>query len=131
MAIPTAAAQSINRCRIDGKTVYTDQPCGASLQRQVERVEPTPQQAPRRMSDAEHNNLGLAEQWDRRMTQRDRDLANEQATMQYQATAVNNECQALRARRDQILRLSVTRQQQYPWRDTMNDIRRRMNQLHC
>ncbi|AXW59651.1 DUF4124 domain-containing protein (plasmid) [Ralstonia solanacearum] len=42
LAIPTAAAQSINRCRIDGKTVYTDQPCGASLQRQVERVEPTP-----------------------------------------------------------------------------------------
>ncbi|CAH0447738.1 hypothetical protein LMG10661_03811 [Ralstonia syzygii subsp. syzygii] len=65
------------------------------------------------------------------MTQRDRDLANELAAMQYQATAVNNECQALRARRDQILRLSVTQQQQYPWRDTMNDIRRRMNQLHC
>nr|CUV53504.1 conserved exported protein of unknown function [Ralstonia solanacearum] len=131
LAIPTAGAQSINRCKIDGKTVYTDQPCAGSLQHQVERAEPAPQQAPRRMSDAEHNNLGLAEQWDRRMAQRDSDLANEQVAMQYQATVVSNECRDLRARRDQIQRLPLTVQQLDPSRSEMNRIRLRMNQLHC
>ncbi|CAJ0780550.1 hypothetical protein KTE26_19350 [Ralstonia mannitolilytica] len=33
--------------------------------------------------------------------------------------------------RDNILRLSVTTQQMSPWRDNLNYIRKRMNELHC
>ncbi|CAM2286101.1 hypothetical protein EPIRMAN_GEN20615_13055 [Ralstonia mannitolilytica] len=94
LAIPTAGAQSINRCQIGGKVVYTDQACGSSLQRQIERADPAPQQLPRRMSDAEHNNLALAQQWDNRMAQRDRDLASEQAPMTAKANANAATCAA-------------------------------------
>lgn len=100
LAIPTAEAQSINRCQINGKTVYTDQPCGTSLRRQIDPAEPAPQQLPRRMSDAEHNNMEMAEQWDRRMAQRDRDLASEQASISAKQNAAGAACAALKQEKE-------------------------------
>ncbi len=73
----------------------------------------------------------LARQWDRRMAQRDRDLEAERVVVQQQVAATNAECRNLKAQRDSMLRLSVTTQQQYPWRDNLNYIRKRMNELHC
>ena len=73
----------------------------------------------------------LARQWDQRMAQRDRDQAAEQIAIQQQVSAVNVECARLKADRDGILRLSVTTQQMSPWRDNLNYIRKRMNELHC
>ncbi len=103
LAIPTAEAQSINRCKIGGKVVYTDQACGTSLQRQIDPAEPAPQQVPRRMSDAEHNNLEMAQEWDRRMAQRDRDLATEQASTSAKQNAAAANCATLRQEKEAVL----------------------------
>lgn len=73
----------------------------------------------------------LARQWDQRMAQRDRDLADEAIAVQQEVNSLNARCSRLKADRDNILRLSVTTQQMSPWRDNLNYIRKRMNELHC
>ncbi|CBJ41542.1 hypothetical protein [Ralstonia solanacearum] len=127
----------VNKCVINGQTVYTEAPCAQAMRALVGNA---PAQAPgnarqREMEEAavsvRRAEEQLARQWDQRMAQRDRDLAAEQIAVQQQVSAVNAECARLKADRDGILRLSVTTQQMSPWRDNLNYIRKRMNELHC
>ncbi|WP_064297722.1 DUF4124 domain-containing protein [Ralstonia solanacearum] len=129
-----AHAQTVNRCAIKGRTVFTDQPCSQAMDAPP-LVHGSDGQRSQEMAAAASRNRAaeeqLARQHDERLVQRDREQENERNAMRYQATVVNNECRDLKARRDQILRLPVTQQQLSPWRDTMNDIRKRMSELHC
>ncbi|MCL9846055.1 hypothetical protein [Ralstonia solanacearum] len=127
----------VNKCVINGQTVYTEAPCAQAMRALVGNA---PAQAPgnarqREMEEAavsaRRAEEQLARQWDQRMAQRDRDLAAEQIAVQQQVSATGAECARLKADRDSILRLSVTTQQQSPWRDNLNYIRKRMNELHC
>ena len=136
-APPTAPPAGVNKCVINGQTVYTEAPCGQAMRALAGN---TPAQPPgnlrqREMEDAaaaaKRAEEQLARQWDQRMAQRDRDLAAEQIAIQQQVSATNAECARLKADRDGILRLSVTTQQMSPWRDNLNYIRKRMNELHC
>ena len=136
-APPAAPPAGVNKCVINGQTVYTEAPCGQAMRALAGN---TPAQPPsnarqREMEEAaaaaKRTEEQLARQWDQRMAQRDRDQAAEQIAIQQQVSAVNVECARLKADRDGILRLSVTTQQMSPWRDNLNYIRKRMNELHC
>lgn len=136
-ARPAAPPAGVNKCVINGQTVYTEAPCGQAMRTLVGNAPP---EAPGTASQREIEEAAaaakraeeqLARQWDQRVAQRDRDLAAEQIAVQQQVGAVNAECARLKADRDGILRLSVTTQQQPPWRDNLNYIRKRMNELHC
>ena len=136
-ARPAAPMAGVNKCVINGQTVYTEAPCGQAMRTLVGNA---PTDAPgnarqREMEEAaaaaKRAEEQLARQWDQRMAQRDRDLAAEQGAVQQQVSAVNAECARLKADRDGILRLPVTTQQLPPWRDNLNFIRKRMNQLRC
>jgi len=136
-APPAAPPIGVNKCVINGQTVYTEAPCGQAM-RALAGNTPAQQLGnahQREMEDAaaaaKRAEEQLARQWDQRMAQRDRDLAAEQIAVHQQVSAVNAECARLKADRDGILRLSVTTQQMPPWRDNLNYIRRRMNELHC
>jgi hypothetical protein len=127
----------VNKCVINGQTIYTEAPCGQAMRALVGNA---PTEAPgnarqREMEEAaaaaKRAEEQLARQWDQRMAQRDRDLAAEAVAVQQQVGAVNAECARLKADRDGILRLSVTTQQMSPWRDNLNYIRKRMNELRC
>ena len=132
-----APPAGVNKCVINGQTVYTEAPCAQAMRSLVGSA---PAEAPgsarqREMEDAaaaaKRAEEQLARQWDQRMAQRDRDLVAEQIAVQQQVSALNAECRDLQVRRDSILRLSVTTQQQYPWRDELNYVRKRMNRLQC
>lgn len=138
---PTARSSvppaGVNKCVINGQTVYTEAPCGQAMRALVSNA---PTEAPgnarqREMEEAaaaaKRAEEQLARQWDQRMAQRDRDLAAEAVTVQQQVSSVNAECARLKADRNGILRLSVTTQQMPPWRDNLNYVRKRMNELHC
>lgn len=133
-AVPLAG---VNKCVINGQTVYTEAPCGQAMHALVGNVPPDSpgNDRQREMEEAaaaaKRAEEQLARQWDQRMAQRDRDMAAEQIAVQQQVSAVNAECARLKADRDGILRLSVTTQQLSPWRDNLNFIRKRMNELHC
>ncbi|WP_343548993.1 hypothetical protein [Ralstonia sp.] len=127
----------VNKCVINGQTVYTEAPCGQAMRALVGNA---PTDAPgnarqREMEEAaaaaKRAEEQLARQWDQRMAQRDRDLAAEAAAVQQEVNSINAQCSRLRMDRDSILRLSVTTQQMSPWRDNLNYIRKRMNELHC
>ncbi|MEF9385063.1 hypothetical protein V4890_05425 [Ralstonia solanacearum species complex bacterium KE056] len=137
LAQPAAPVAGVNKCVINGQTVYTEAPCAQAMRALVGAA---PTQAPSSAGQREMNEGAaaakraeeqLARQWDQRMAQRDRDLETEQIIAQQQVSATNAECRNLKVQRDSILRLSVTMQQQYPWRDNLNYIRKRMNELHC
>lgn len=128
IAIPAATAQSINRCKIDGKTVYTDLACGASLESSIKRAEPAP---PRTISTADSQDQQLARQYDQRMAQRDRDQSDERFALQQQTIATNSECSRLRNQRSSIQRQPASAQQSEYWRSEMRRTADRMNQLHC
>lgn len=136
-ARPAAPLAGVNKCVINEQTVYTEAPCAQAMRAPAGNA---PTEAPsnarqREMEEAaaaaKRAEEQLARQWDQRMAQRDRDLAAEQIAGQQQVSATNAECTRLKADRDSILRLSVTTQQQSPWRDNLNYIRKRMNELHC
>ena len=136
-ARPASPPAGVNKCVINGQTVYTEAPCGQAMRALVSNA---PAEAPdnahqREMAEAaaavKRAEEQLARQWDQRMAQRDRDLAAEQIAVQQQVDGTNAECARLKADRDSILRQSVTTQQQSPWRDNLNYIRKRMNELHC
>ncbi|MGA4215222.1 hypothetical protein ACI2UO_25745 [Ralstonia nicotianae] len=133
-AVPLAG---VNKCVINGQTVYTEAPCAQAMRALVGNA---PAQAPANARQHEMEDAAaaakraeeqLARQWDQRMAQRDRDLAAEQIAVQQQVSATNAECARLKADRDSIFRLSATTQQQSPWRDNLSYIRKRMNELHC
>lgn len=138
---PTARATppaDVNKCVINGQTVYTEAPCGQAMRALVGNApaaEASGSVRQREMEEAaaaaKRAEEQLARQWDQRMAQRDRDLAAEQVAVQQQVSAVNAECARLKVDRDGILRLSVTTQQLSPWRDNLNFIRKRMNELRC
>lgn len=136
-ALPTAPPTGVNKCVINGQTVYTEAPCGQAMRALAGNTPaPVPGNARQReMEDAaaaaKRAEEQLARQWDQRMAQRDRDLAAEQIAVQQQVSAVNAECARLKVDRDSILRLAVTTQQQSPWRENLNYLRKRMNELHC
>ena len=136
-APPTAPPAGVNKCVINGQTVYTEAPCGQAMHA-LGGIPPAqlPSNARQREMEeaaavAKRAEEQLARQWDQRIAQRDRDQAAEQIAIQQQVSAVNAECARLKADRDGILRLSVTTQQMSPWRDHLNFIRKRMNELHC
>ncbi|WP_232314046.1 hypothetical protein [Ralstonia sp. A12] len=135
---PTAAPPTgVNKCVINGQTVYTEAPCGQAMRALAGNpaAQPLGNARQREMEEAaaaaKRAEEQLARQWDQRMAQRDRDQAAEQIAIQQQVSAVNAECARLKTDRDGILRLSVTTQQMSPWRDNLNYIRKRMNELHC
>ncbi|MDC6178916.1 hypothetical protein [Ralstonia solanacearum] len=136
-AQPAAPVAGVNKCVINGQTVYTEAPCMQAMRALVgTAVAQTPSNARQREIEeaaaaTKRAEEQLARQWDQRMAQRDRDLEAERVVVQQQVAATNKECRNLKAQRDSMLRLSVTTQQQYPWRDNLNYIRRRMNELHC
>jgi len=137
-AVQTATPPAgVNKCVINGQTVYTEAPCAQAMRSLVGNApaEASGSARQREMEDAataaKRAEEQLARQWDQRMAQRDRDLAAEQIAVQQQVGATKMECARLKADRDGILRLSVTTQQQSPWRDNLNYIRKRMNELHC
>ena len=136
-APPAAPPSGVNKCVINGQTVYTEAPCGQAMRALAGNTpaQPIGNARQREMEEAaaaaKRTEEQLARQWDQRMAQRDRDLAAEQIAIQQQVSAVNAECARLKADRDGILRLSVTTQQMSPWRDNLNYIRKRMNELHC
>ena len=136
-APPAVPSTGVNKCVINGQTVYTEAPCGQPMRAPVGNTpaEMTKNTRQREMEEAataaKRAEEQLARQWDQRMAQRDRDLAAEQSAVQQQVSAINAECARLKTDRDSILGLSVTTQQQYPWRDNLNYIRKRMNELHC
>ncbi len=127
----------VNKCAVNGQTVYTEAPCEQAVRALIGSA-PTaaPSNARQREMDeaavaAKRAEEQLARQWDQRMAQRDRDLEAEQIAIQQYVSTTNAECSRLKAQRDSILRLPVTTQQQYPWRDNLNYIRKRINGLHC
>ena len=138
---PTARATTppagVNKCVINGQTVYTEAPCGQAMRALVGNAPTeTPGNARQREMEeaaaaAKRAEEPLARQWDQRMAQRDRDLAAEAAAVQQEVNSINAQCSRLRMDRDSILRLSVTTQQMSPWRDNLNYIRKRMNELRC
>lgn len=136
-APPAAPPAGVNKCVVNGQTVYTEAPCGQAMRALAGNTpaQPIGNARQREMEEAaaaaKRTEEQLARQWDQRMAQRDRDLAAEQIALQQQVSAVNAECARLKADRDGILRLSVTTQQMSPWRDNLNYIRKRMNELHC
>lgn len=133
----TAPAAGVNKCVINGQTVYTEAPCTQAMQALVDTTPAQTRSSARQReideaaAAAKRAEEQLARQWDQRMAQRDRDLEAEQVLAQQQVSTTNAECRSLKAQRDNILRLSVTTQQQPPWRDNLNYIRKRMNELHC
>jgi len=133
----TTPAAGVNKCVINGQTVYTEAPCGQAMRALVGNASTeAPSNARQREMEeaaaaAKRAEEQLARQWDQRMAQRDRDLAAEQIAVQQQVSATNAECARLKADRDGILRLSVTTQQMSPWRDNLNYVRKRMNELRC
>ena len=136
-ARPAAPPAGVNKCVVNGQTVYTEAPCGQAMRTLAGNA---PIDAPNNARQREMEEAAaaakraeeqLARQWDQRMAQRDRDIAAEQVAVQQQVSVTNAECARLKAQRDSILQLSVTTQQQRPWRDNLNFIRRRMNELHC
>jgi hypothetical protein len=136
-APPAMPPSGVNKCVINGQTVYTEAPCGQAMRALVGNTPAQPIGNARQRdmeaaaAAAKRAEEELARQWDQRMAQRDRDLAAEQIAVQQQVSAVNAECARLKVDRDGILRLSVTTQQQSPWRDNLNYLRKRMNELHC
>ena len=134
-APPAAPPSGVNKCVINGQTVYTEAPCGQAMRALVGNTPAQPignaRQRDMEAAAAKRAEEELARQWDQRMAQRDRDLAAEQIAVQQQVSAVNAECARLKADRDGILRLSVTTQQLSPWRDNLNYLRKRMNELYC
>lgn len=134
---PVAPPTGVNKCAINGQTIYTEAPCGQAMRALVGSAPPgaADNARQREMEEAaaaaKRAEEQLARQWDQRMAQRDRDLAAEQIAVQQQVSATNAECARLKANRDGILRLSVTTQQLSPWRDNLNYIRKRMSELHC
>lgn len=134
---PAAPPAGVNKCVVNGQTVYTEAPCGQAMRALVDNASAeAPSNARQREMEeaaaaAKRAEEQLARQWDQRIAQRDRDLAAEQIAVQQQVSAVNAECARLKADRDGILRLSVTTQQLSPWRDNLNYIRKRMNELRC
>ena len=125
IAIPTAAAQTINRCTVKGKVVFTDQPCSQAMDRPI-AYGTSSTNATGQISDQE-----LARQHDERVAQRDRDQATERIAAQSQVDTKNGECARMRTDRDQILRLPIPQQRTEPWRGQMEFIRARMSYLHC
>ncbi|ATG21264.1 hypothetical protein CO705_01195 [Ralstonia pickettii] len=138
---PTARATTppagVNKCVINGQTIYTEAPCGQAMRALVGNAstEALGNARQREMEEAaaaaKRAEEQLARQWDQRMAQRDRDLADEAIAVQQEVNSLNARCSRLKADRDNILRLSVTTQQMSPWRDNLNYIRKRMNELHC
>lgn len=136
-APPAVPPAGVNKCVINGQTVYTEAPCGQAMRALAGNTpaQPVGSARQREMEDAaaaaKRAEEQLARQWDQRMAQRDRDQAAEQIAIQQQVSATNAECARLKADRDGILRLSVSTQQMSPWRDNLNYIRKRMNELRC
>lgn len=100
----------------NGQTIYKDTPCGeAKPTAVIQQAPPREQTALDRkiasdMAQAERDaeaaarlkalNEDLARKWDQRMAQRDRDLANEQASLTVQANAANAACAAWRQEKE-------------------------------
>ncbi|WP_231887635.1 hypothetical protein [Ralstonia mannitolilytica] len=136
---PTARATTppagVNKCVINGQTIYTEAPCGQAMRALVGNAstEALGNARQREMEEAaaaaKRAEEQLARQWDQRMAQRDRDLADEAIAVQQEVNSLNARCSRLKADRDNILRLSVTTQQMSPWRDNLNYIRKRMGDV--
>lgn len=135
----TPQQRAIYKCDVRGHTIYTEEPCQQTFNAIVGQMTPqsaaptnvTQPQVEDSAAAARRADEQLARQWDARMAQRDRDIATEQVVMQSQANAINAQCNQLRTQRESIQRMPLPYQQSSPWREQMNDVRIRMNQLHC
>lgn len=96
----------------NGKTAYKDTPCPeattATAIQQPVKTQPTAleSQIERDMAAATARKRAdeeLARQWDQRIAQRDRDLANEQASLTAQTNAAGAACAALRQEKEAVL----------------------------
>ncbi|CAJ0709541.1 hypothetical protein LMG7143_01121 [Ralstonia thomasii] len=61
IAIPTAAAQTVNTCKINGKTVITDKPCDRAMEATMEFGTPAERAAKQQREEQRKSNcLSLA-----------------------------------------------------------------------